>query len=661
MSVLKNLSNTVRGLLSRKDTQLPGFLGNLSGTVKADDANNVYVTLFGGEVRVVYNGKVPNVPRLPVIIGYAPGSNQLEILGARDVFTKPPYPEVPPHALLHTFPGADTIPIRGEQFLPGLITPASGLTVKVYGMAYQIGGVWYVLATQEIDLTAEVPASGALMALLQVDTSGAISITAGTAVDARSELGFDDIPAGDADQYTLGAVKLYNGQDRILFTVTDTDIVDLRWGRGSGGSTASAISVTDAGGYFAGADVEAVLQELGLDGRSFATTVTAMGTTTLNATSPTVQMFTGTSLHTVDLPDTSTIFTSKKFHIINRSTQVVSVRSSTGVSLLLLGPGTDNVFTCTSTADNLATSWKWSTTSEDALLFTDIGTANSSTTKHGLLRKLSGVATEFMNGVGNWVNATTAVLTGFTAGSGTVSATDTILEAIQKIVGNIALLLGVDGWFSVSETWTRTGNHTFTVSGDLTTKYKKGRFVRYRDGGSDEYGVIHSSSHSSGTTTVNLVPNTDYAMASATITNTYIALTDKAEGMPKEFNFTPSPTNLTLGNATVLARWRNDLSFFRVHIILGSTSSVSGSITMATPFDTPTIIGFPRIPVGVATFLDASPLGTTLGNVVISAANTILLQVVAAGGTYATIGGLSATIPFTWATSDEISFFANIP
>lgn len=244
MSTLKKISNTVKSLLNRKDTQLPGFLGNLSGTVKADDANNVYVTLFGGEVRVVYNGKVPNVPRLPVIIGYAPGSNQLEVLGARDVFTKPPYPEVPPHAMLHTFPGADTIPIRGEQFLPGLITPAGGLTVKVYGMAYQIGGVWYVLATQVVDLTAEVPASGALMALLQVDDTGTINITAGTAVDSRSELGFDDIPAGDADQYTLGAVKLYNGQDRILFTVTDTDIVDLRWGREGGGGEWGSITGT---------------------------------------------------------------------------------------------------------------------------------------------------------------------------------------------------------------------------------------------------------------------------------------------------------------------------------------------------------------------------------------------------------------------------------
>ncbi len=235
MTTLKKFSNSLKDLMSvNKQLEMPAFLGNHSGTVKADNAGNVYVTLFNGEVVKVYNGKVPNVPRLPVVIGYLNAqSKRLEILRARDVYVTPAYPDVGAHAPLHTFPGADTIPIRGEQFLPGLITPAGGLTVKVYGMAYQIGGVWYVLTTQEIDLTSEVPASGALMALLQVDDTGTINITAGTAVDSRAELGFDDIPAGDADQYTLGAVKLYNGQDRILFTVTDTDIVDLRWGRGA--------------------------------------------------------------------------------------------------------------------------------------------------------------------------------------------------------------------------------------------------------------------------------------------------------------------------------------------------------------------------------------------------------------------------------------------
>lgn len=246
--------------------------------------------------------------------------------------------------------------------------------------------------------------------------------------------------------------------------------------------------------------------------------------------------------------------------------------------------------------------------------------------------------------------------------AGAIAAT-TVQSAAEELD---AEKLNIEGWIPVTETWTRTGNHTFTISGDYTATYRKGVKIRYKDGGSYEYGVVKSSSYASSTTTVNLVPNTDYAMAAATITDRYISLIDMPSGMPREFNFSPSLANLTIGNGTSLFKWRNDLKYLRGHLIFGSTSAVSGSITMTTPFDTESIIGYPRVPVGVAALLDASPLGTTLGNVVMSAANTILLQVVAhntnsAGNNYVPIGGLSATIPFTWATNDEISFFATFP
>jgi hypothetical protein len=97
-----------------------------------------------------------------------------------------------------------------------------------------------------------------------------------------------------------------------------------------------------------------------------------------------------------------------------------------------------------------------------------------------------------------------------------------------------------DGWAKVHETWTRTGNHTFTISGDVTTKYRKGTKVRYTDGGV-EYGVISSSSYSSPNTTVNLIVNSDYAMSGnpSAMSISYIA---NPEGFPSYFNFTSTVT-----------------------------------------------------------------------------------------------------------------------
>lgn len=109
-----------------------------------------------------------------------------------------------------------------------------------------------------------------------------------------------------------------------------------------------------------------------------------------------------------------------------------------------------------------------------------------------------------------------------------------------KITGNVKITDGLtwDGWQKDPDTWTRTGNHTYTKSGDHTATHRKGAKIRYKDGGSYEYGVIGSSSHAAGTTTINLIPNSDYAMAAATITDTYLSYIENPEGWPHWFNYT---------------------------------------------------------------------------------------------------------------------------
>ena len=114
---------------------------------------------------------------------------------------------------------------------------------------------------------------------------------------------------------------------------------------------------------------------------------------------------------------------------------------------------------------------------------------------------------------------------------------------------------GGTGWQTVTETWTRTGNHTFTIATDLTTKYQKGTKIRYKDGGAFEYGVIGAATYSAPNTTVTLITNTDYLMAAATITDTAISYQAMPQGFPGWFNWDPAPagafdarTKLLLGN-----------------------------------------------------------------------------------------------------------------
>lgn len=217
-----------RALLKDRDSEIPAFLGNLSGVVDAGNGK-VYVLLPGGEVTQVYNGSVPNASRLPVFVGYG-GGKRLRVLRSRDVYTVAPYPDIAAHAFMHTFPGADTIPIKSQQFIPGLVEPYSGLTVRIHATWYELTDGWHFMPRQDIDLTSDIPATGALFTLLEVDSAGIISSTVGTTVDTRAMLKYSDIPADDPDKYALAAVKLYNGQSSFVFLPTDTDIIDLRFG-----------------------------------------------------------------------------------------------------------------------------------------------------------------------------------------------------------------------------------------------------------------------------------------------------------------------------------------------------------------------------------------------------------------------------------------------
>lgn len=166
-------------------------------------------------------------------------------------------------------------------------------------------------------------------------------------------------------------------------------------------------------------------------------------------------------------------------------------------------------------------------------------------TANGVLtaeQALSSLSTGLMQ-----VTTTTGAITSVTTSAG-------ISGLLSDETGSGALVFGTaptisnptlqswTGWIQESATWTRTGNFTFTVSGDVTTYLYKGVRVRYKDGGSFEYGTIKTSSHAAGTTTVTLISNDDYTMAAATITEPAYSYLDFPQGFPPTFNFTSQVT-----------------------------------------------------------------------------------------------------------------------
>lgn len=211
---------------------------------------------------------------------------------------------------------------------------------------------------------------------------------------------------------------------------------------------------------------------------------------------------------------------------------------------------------------------------------------------------------------------------------------------------------GGTGWQTVTETWTRTGNHTFTVATDLTAKYGVGTKVRYKDGGAFEYGVIISSAYSSPNTTVTLLTNTNYLMAAATITDTAISYSVNPQSFPTVFDWSPTWTGVTVGNGTVIAKcfMRGAFVWFSVKFTLGSTSAITSTVFHSIPAGAP-VVANPYF--GQVRIDDASPSVIYTGVVSITASSVFPLLHNAAA-TYTVQAVVNATAPITFTTSDII-------
>lgn len=123
-------------------------------------------------------------------------------------------------------------------------------------------------------------------------------------------------------------------------------------------------------------------------------------------------------------------------------------------------------------------------------------------------------------------------------------------------------------------------------------------------------------------------------------------------------SWTPSWTNLTLGNGVAVAKFRQvgKLVFCRLSLVFGSTTSIAGSVSFSLPVTRAANAGTAGLTnQGIARFLDASTGDKRTGSVSNLSTTTSQLLVWDSSGTYVTGVALSSTVPFTWTTSDEIA------
>ncbi len=124
----------------------------------------------------------------------------------------------------------------------------------------------------------------------------------------------------------------------------------------NGGTGVTTPVTTPTPGSFVGWDVNSDLHANSFV-PGYQTTVTSAGTTTLTVASPSEQFFTGTTTETVLMPVVSTLTLGQKYFIVNKSTDVVTVNSSGGGLLVLMGANTFAIITCIAITGTGSSSW----------------------------------------------------------------------------------------------------------------------------------------------------------------------------------------------------------------------------------------------------------------------------------------------------------------
>lgn len=122
-------------------------------------------------------------------------------------------------------------------------------------------------------------------------------------------------------------------------------------------------------------------------------------------------------------------------------------------------------------------------------------------------------------------------------------------------------------------------------------------------------------------------------------------------------SWTPTWTNLTIGNATQTAKYKQigKTVHFYIDIVLGSTSSVSTTADFTVPVTAVSRDGLATTqPYGIARYFDTSASATALGFCFYKSTTTAVPHYFAVSGSLVSSGGFTSTAPFTWATGDNI-------
>ena len=205
-----------------------------------------------------------------------------------------------------------------------------------------------------------------------------------------------------------------------------------------------------------------------------------------------------------------------------------------------------------------------------------------------------------------------------------------------------------DGWIAVSDSWTYASATTITVPSDATTKYAVGDKIKLVQSATTKYFFVTAVS----STVLTVTGGTDYTVANSAISGIYYSKVASPQSFPKWFSYTPTFVNLSGGSLNYAKFTLNDgIATVKIKYTLAG-AGVGGTVTSTVPVNFHSDYTTDRDPIQNSGVLYDATGSRWVPWVLWNAADKVTVGYLAAADTYA---NLSSTVPFTWATTDEIS------
>ena len=249
--------------------EVPGLMGRVSdGALRISSRPGyIYVRIGSDETLAQAYWLGPVRYDQPVVCGFRGQSLVFRVLELRqDTYTMAgyqPIPEVDAHRATHEWPivgdadydGSDIIYPHWRQIRNLRVSLVSAFTVQVEQAPCLRSSGYMWVTTQQVDLTASVPGSGARYVLIYLDKDGTIGTTNGSVV-SKASIDFGDVPVPTSEQFALASVLLWQSQTALRDDAEQQDIVDLRFPQAwsaspsGGGTWENLIIVAKLGGQY---------------------------------------------------------------------------------------------------------------------------------------------------------------------------------------------------------------------------------------------------------------------------------------------------------------------------------------------------------------------------------------------------------------------------